>query len=98
MIDMKTDLSKIAVVIIADVNGKMMQRFSPNSYMIQGSVMTIRTEYDDQALPIENNKTIYSCPKCGNNNIGTNRVGDIIGSALVGKCNNCNHNFTISTC
>ena len=67
---MKIDLSKIAVVIIADKNGKIMQRFSPNSYMTQGSVMTIRTEYDDQAngvnartepaLPIQNVVGSYS--------------------------------------
>lgn len=48
-------------------------------------------------LHIKRVSTRYYCPLCGSSDIGTSRVGDMLGSALVGKCNDCSHNFTIST-
>lgn len=48
-------------------------------------------------LHIKRVSTRYCCQKCGSNDIGTSRIGDMLESALVGKCNECNHNFTIST-
>ncbi|PKQ69374.1 hypothetical protein BZG01_00100 [Labilibaculum manganireducens] len=40
--------------------------------------------------------TRYYCPQCAGNDISTSRIGDVIGSAFVGKCNECSYNFTIS--
>jgi len=50
----------------------------------------------DENLHIKRVSTRYYCPKCGSNDIGTSRVGDMLGSAIIGKCNDCTYNFTIS--